>query len=30
MNIKGIQTECVDWIHVAQDIVQWRAVANSN
>jgi len=26
---KGRETEIVDWIHLAQDRVQWRAIVNA-
>jgi hypothetical protein len=29
MNLKEIVLECVDWIHVAEDRDQWRAVVNT-
>jgi hypothetical protein len=29
MNIRGIGYESVDWIHLAQDKDQWRAVVNA-
>jgi len=29
MDIKETGWECVDWIHVAQDRDQWRAVVNT-
>jgi hypothetical protein len=29
MNIKGIAYEDVNWIHLAQDSVQWRALVNT-
>jgi hypothetical protein len=29
MDLREIVLECVDWIHVAQDRDQWRAVVNT-
>lgn len=28
-NLKEIEQEVVNWIHLAQDVVQWRAVVNT-
>jgi len=28
MDLKGTGYEGADWIHLAQDIVQWRALVN--
>jgi hypothetical protein len=29
MNLKDITWECLDWIHLAQDRVQWWAIVNT-
>jgi hypothetical protein len=29
MGIMGIELEGVDWIHIAQDRAQWRALVNT-
>jgi hypothetical protein len=29
MDLREIRFECVDWIHLAQDREQWRALANT-
>jgi hypothetical protein len=28
MNVKEIECECLDWIKLAQDRIQWRALVN--
>jgi len=28
MHLREVKCECVDWIQIAQDIVQWQALVN--